>query len=41
MSFEWGSRNQPPHLDLNRAADVIVPKWVSDLRDVYDEAFWP
>jgi hypothetical protein len=23
MSFEFGSRNQPPHLDLNRSADII------------------
>lgn len=23
MSFEYGSRNQPPHLDGNRAADKI------------------
>lgn len=23
MSFERGSRNQPPHLDLNRSADII------------------
>ena len=26
MSFERGSRNQPPHLDLNRSADVIGPQ---------------
>jgi hypothetical protein len=25
MSFEWGSRNQPPHLDLNKSADLIGP----------------
>ena len=30
MSFEFGSRNQPPHLDLNRSADAIGP----DLRRV-------
>lgn len=26
MSFERGSRNQPPHLDLNRSADIIGPR---------------
>lgn len=25
--FEYGSRNQPPHLDGNRAADVVAPKF--------------
>lgn len=25
MSFEHGSRNQPPHMDLARSADVISP----------------
>lgn len=38
MSFEWGSRNQAPHLDLNRAADIVVPKWRRDVTDaVADE----
>jgi len=26
MSFEMGSRNQPPHLDGQKAADVEVPR---------------
>lgn len=26
MSFEYGSRNQPPHLDGQRAADAEIPK---------------
>lgn len=26
MSFERGSRNQPPHLDLARSADIIGPE---------------
>lgn len=26
MSFEFGSRNQPPHLDLARSADIIGPE---------------
>ena len=33
MSFEYGSSNQPPHLDLNRAADDVArvfPKMVRD-----------
>lgn len=40
MSFEWGSKNQPPHRDLNNAADMVTPRWVEDIRDVYDEAIW-
>ncbi|HET7689331.1 MAG TPA: hypothetical protein VFK41_03065 [Nocardioidaceae bacterium] len=31
MSFEWGSRNQKPHLDLNRAADVVGPEMGRDV----------
>lgn len=27
MSFEYGSRNQPPHLDGNRAADVELERF--------------
>lgn len=27
MSFEYGSVNQPPHLDGQRAADTIVPRF--------------
>lgn len=26
MSFENGSANQPPHLDGQRAADVVIPR---------------
>jgi hypothetical protein len=26
MSFEFGSVNQPPHLDGQRAADTVVPR---------------
>lgn len=33
MSFEFGSSKQPPHLDGQRAADVVVP-WVE--RNVLD-----
>jgi len=31
MSFEFGSRNQPPHLDGERALQVEEPKFVSAL----------
>lgn len=31
MSFEWGSRKQKPHLDLNRAADIIGPEMGRDV----------
>lgn len=31
MSFEYGSRNQPPHLDLARSADIISPKFAREV----------
>lgn len=34
MSFEYGSRNQPPHLDGNRAADVVFPRVARNMADV-------
>lgn len=40
MSFEYGSRNQAPHLDLNRSADIIGPKFANDIGDVLDGLFW-
>ena len=40
MSFEYGSRNQPPHLDLNKSADVIGPKFADDVGDMLDGLFW-
>lgn len=40
MSFEYGSRNQPPHLDLNKSADVIGPKLRDDVGDMLDGLFW-
>lgn len=40
MSFEWGSRNQKPHRDLNNAADIVAPAWRRDIGDVLDKAFW-
>lgn len=40
MSFEWGSRNQKPHLDLNRSADLLAYQMPSHVRAVLDELFW-
>lgn len=40
MSFEWGSRNQPPHLDLNHSADIIGPVLEHEVLDVVDKLFW-
>lgn len=37
MSFEWGSRNQPPHLDLNRSADIIGPTLASKIGDAIQD----
>jgi hypothetical protein len=41
MSFERGSRNQKPHLDLARSADVIGPKFAAAVHDLPDDWFWP
>lgn len=40
MSFEYGSRNQPPHLDLARSADVAGPALAEAVRKQIDEWFW-
>lgn len=40
MSFERGSRNQPPHLDLARSADIVGPQLANDASDVIDGLFW-
>lgn len=40
MSFEYGSRNQPPHLDLAKSADIIGPKFADAVGDVIDGLFW-
>lgn len=34
MSFEFGSSNQPPHLDGMRAAVQQEPKFVKDLKEI-------
>lgn len=40
MSFERGSRNQPPHWDLARSADVIGPAFAQEVRQLLDRLFW-
>jgi hypothetical protein len=42
MSFEHGSRNQPPHLDLAKSADLHGAAELSRKVDrVLDGLFWP
>ena len=40
MSFEGGSRNQPPHLDLAKSADLIGPALAQEVRRKLDSWFW-
>lgn len=40
MSFEWGSRNQPPHQDLNRSADLAGPAFAKDVDKIVGRLFW-
>lgn len=40
MSFEFGSRNQRPHLDLARSADIIGPAFAGEVRRLPDRWFW-
>ena len=40
MSFEYGSRNQKPHLDLARSADVIGGAFAREVREKIDGWFW-
>lgn len=40
MSFEYGSRNQKPHLDLARSADIIGPAFADDVANLPDKWFW-
>ncbi len=40
MSFEHGSRNQPPHHDLARSADIAGPMLADEAQDVLDQLFW-
>lgn len=39
--LENGSRNNPPHKDLARSADVIGPALDREVGDVVDGLFWP
>ncbi len=39
MSFEFGSRNQKPHLDLARSADKIAPSMAEDVRKLLTALF--
>lgn len=39
MSFERGSRNQKPHLDLARSADQIAPALQGEARQMVDRLF--
>lgn len=41
MSFEFGSRNQPPHLDLARSADIVGPRFAAEVSRLPDRWFWP
>ena len=40
MSFEFGSRNQKPHLDLARSADIIGPAFEGEVGRAVDRWFW-
>lgn len=40
MSFEMGSRNQPPHLDLAKSADIIGPAFAGEVHAKIPEWFW-
>ena len=40
MSFEFGSRNQRPHLDLAKSADIQGPQFGKDISDDVDGLFW-
>lgn len=39
MSFERGSRNQKPHLDLARSADRIAPSFQQEVRQSVNRLF--
>lgn len=40
MSFERGSRNQAPHNDLAKSADLIGPAFLGEVRRLPDRWFW-
>lgn len=41
MSFEFGSRQQKPHLDLAKSADIVEFQMLVDVKDLLRELFWP
>lgn len=41
MSFERGSRNQPPHYDLAKSADLVAPYFDIAVQQLPDRWFWP
>lgn len=41
MSFEGGSRNQPPHNDLAKSLDIQGPKFARDAENMLSDLFWP
>jgi hypothetical protein len=41
MSFENGSRNQKPHRDLAKSADLIGPVFAREVERLPDGWFWP
>lgn len=41
MSFEGGSRNQKPHLDLARSADIVGPALAVEVGKAVADLFWP
>jgi hypothetical protein len=41
MSFEFGSRNQKPHLDLAKSADLIGPSFAQEVGRLAQRWFWP
>lgn len=40
MSFERGSRNQPPHGSLARSADLMGPALAGEVRRLPERWFW-
>jgi hypothetical protein len=40
MSFEGGSRNQPPHNDLAKSADLMGPALAGEVRRLPESWFW-
>lgn len=41
MSFENGSRNQKPHGDLAKSADLMGPALAGEAREIPGRLFWP